>query len=77
MNDYSFEEIDFFELVLTNRSGHFIDIDSLDRTEKELVCRMNGDRYGKICFELTNHIKDLILTKRSSSENTIDSMIFD
>ena len=77
LNDYSFEEIDFFELVLTNKSGHFIDIDSLDRTEKELVCRMSGDRYGKICFELINHIKDLILTKRSSSENTIDSMIFD
>lgn len=76
-NDYSYEEIDFFELVLTNRSGHYIDIDNLNTTEKELVCRMSGDRYGKICFELINHIKDLVLARRNTSENTIDSMIFD
>lgn len=75
--DYEYEEINFFELVLNNTNNQSINIDSLNQFEKELVCRMGGDRYGKICFELINHIKDLILNKRNTSENTIDSMIFD
>ena len=74
-HDFTYEETDFFELVLNDKKA--LVVEELNDFEKDLVCRMGGDRYGKLSFELIKYIKDLILTDRSNALDDIENFIFD
>ena len=74
-HDFTYEETDFFELVLNDKKA--LVVEDLNDFEKDLVCRMGGDRYGKLSFELIKYIKDLILTDRSNALDDIENFIFD
>ena len=74
-HDFSYEETDFFELVLNDKKS--LIIEDLDDFEKNLVCRMGGERYGKLSFELIEYIKDLILTNRNNNLDDVENFIFD
>lgn len=74
-HDFTYEETDFFELVLNDKKS--LIVEDLDDFEKNLVCRMGGERYGKLNFELIEYIKDLILTNRNNNLDDVENFIFD
>ena len=74
-HDFTYEETDFLELVLEDKK--VLIVDELNDFEKNLVCRMGGERYGKLSFELIEYIKNLILTNRNDTLNDVEDFIFD
>lgn len=74
-HDFTYEETDFFELVLNDKQ--FLVIEDLNDLEKSLVCHISGERYGQLNFELIEYIKNLILTNRANTLNDIEKFIFD
>lgn len=74
-HDFTYEETDFFELVLNDKKT--IVIEDLDSFEKKLVCRMGGERHGELSFELIEYIKDLITTNRNNALDDVENFIFD
>jgi len=74
-HDFSYEETDFFELVLNEKQT--IMVEELNDFEKGLVCRMGGSRYGEWSFELIEYIKNLILNNKSNALDDIENFIFD
>lgn len=74
-HDFSYEETDFFELVLNDKQA--IMLEELNDFEKVLACRMGSSRYGEWSFELIEYIKSLILTNRNHSLDDIENFIFD
>lgn len=74
-HDFTYEETDFFELVLNDKKS--LIIEDLNDFEKGLVCRMGGERYGKLNFELIEYIRDLILINRNNNLIDIEDFIFD
>lgn len=73
--DFTYEETDFLELVLNDK--RVLMVEELNDFEKNLVCRMGGERYGKLSFELIEYIKNLILTNRNDTLNDVENFIFD
>ncbi len=74
-HDFTYEETDFLELVLEDKK--VLIVVELNDFEKNLVCRMGGERYGKLSFELIEYIKNLILTNRNDTLNDVEDFIFD
>ena len=74
-HDFTYEETDFLELVLNDKK--VLMVEELNDFEKNLVCRMGGESYGKLSFELIEYIKNLILTNRNDTLNDVEDFIFD
>lgn len=74
-HDFTYEETDFLELVLNNKKS--LMVEELNDNQKNLVCRMGGERHGELNFELIEYIKNLIMTDRSNALDDIENFIFD
>lgn len=73
--DFSYEETDFFELVLNDRKA--ILFEELSDFEKKLMCRMGSERHGELSFELIKFIKNLIVSNRNEALDDVENLIFD
>ncbi len=74
-HDFTYEETDFFELVLNDKKT--ILFEELSDFEKNLMCRMGSERHGELSFELINYIKNLIISDRNKALDDVENFIFD